>query len=95
MANIIARHSLVEFKNANGKLNLAPCKNGTTQETFTCLAFTQEGKDTIFVAFSKNLGPLNAQQIKEMKDDLQVVTNDEGYHTLCKRGANQWEEIDL
>jgi len=90
--------SLIAFAKQFGKPKLAKCTNHDTDEEFKCVAFG-EGDKMTFVSFSPKLGELSPKEIAAQKDDLQVVecTTKEGRTmlSLCKKGADSWEDIDL
>lgn len=92
--------SLISFAQSHGKMQLGSFVNEDTGETWKSCIFTDptSGNRT-FVSFSRNLGELSAKEIKEQKDDLQVVQCEtkEGneMYSLCKKGQNSWEDIDL
>lgn len=100
--------SLIAFAKAHGKPKLASFEK-TDAETgevnsWKSIAFespTEVNPETglpavTFVSFSSKLGELTTSQIKEMKDELQVVQREgSDNYILCKRGTNSWEDIDI
>jgi len=99
--NIKESWSLISFAKSHGKPQLGKFINEETGETWKSCIFTDPSNpdNKTFVSFSRNLGELTAQQIKEQKDDLQVVQcfTKEGkkMFSLCKKGAESWEDVDL
>lgn len=96
--------SLISFAKMHGRMQIGNFPNKETGEMFKSCVFidpTNPDNQTnkTFVAFSRNLGELTPQQIKEQKDELQVVecTTKEGnpMYALCKAGANTWQDVDL
>lgn len=88
--------SLISFAKAHGRVSIGDCTNSKTAEVFKALAFTNPNDQSrVFVTFSSNLGVLTPQEIKERKDELQVVELESGNYKLCKAGQNNWEDIDL
>ena len=87
--------SLLSFARAHGKMKVAPFVNKETGEAFKSCAFVDSEGKTTLVAFSSNLGELTPQQIAAQKDELQVVELESGHYSLCKQGANSWEDVDL
>lgn len=103
--------SLKDFFKTHGKMKIANMKNSETNEEYKCLAFENPVNHNIcFVSFSSNLGELSGSEIKNMKDDLQVVelNVDEDVakrraengrqvesYSLCAKGNNSWEDVDL
>jgi len=72
--NIKESWSLISFAKSHGKPQLGKFINEETGETWKSCIFTDPSNpdNKTFVSFSRNLGELTAQQIKEQKDDLQV-----------------------
>ena len=88
--------SLVAFAKAHGKMQVGEFKNGETGETFKSCIFTNpEDQSRCFVAFSSRMGALTPSEIVEKKDRLQVVELESGNFSLCKQGANAWEDVEL
>lgn len=89
--------SLIAFARMKGKMQVGEFANGDTGETFKSCIFTDpnDASNRCFVSFSSKLGVLTPQQIKEQKDELQVVELESGYYSLCKQGANSWEDVEL
>lgn len=85
--------SLREFFKIHGAPKYAPnLKNSTDGSEFSALMFhPDEDRDSrIMVAFSSNLGVLSMEDIKLMRDELQIVLLNSGNYALCKSGANSW-----
>ena len=88
--------SLLAFAKAHGKMQVGEFANGETGEMFKSCIFTNpEDNSRTFVAFSSNLGELTPQQIAAQKDNLQVVQLESGNFSLCKQGANSWQDVNL
>lgn len=92
--------SLIAFARAHGKMQVAPFENKQTGDEFKSCVFTSPSGNVCFVAFSSNLGELTPQEIARQKDELQVVELEEdengvSHYSLCKRGNNAWEDVDL
>lgn len=88
--------TLVDFAKANGKMQVGSFVNGDTGETFKSCIFTNPSTQArCFVAFSSKMGELTPREIASMKDDLQVVQLESGNYSLCKKGQNSWEDVDL
>lgn len=101
---IINSYSWSAFKALKGTPKYATgLVNSQSGDVFTALAFehptqlTQDKKPSLcFVSFAEKLGVLTPQQLKEQVNDLQIVENEEGRFTLCKKGENGgWETIDI
>lgn len=85
--------SLVAFASITGK-----CQIGTFQhkgDYFKSLIFTNSKGSRTFVGFSSNLGELSAESVSRLKDELQVVLLESGRYKLCRKGGNNWEDVDL
>lgn len=89
--------SLLAFARMKGKMQVGEFANNETGEVFKSCIFTDpnDASNRCFVAFSSKLGPLTPQQIAAQKDELQVVELESGHYSLCKQGANSWEDVDL
>lgn len=87
--------SLVSFAKAHGRMKVAPFVNKETGEAFKSCAFVDSENKVTFVAFSSKLGELPPAEIAAQKNDLQVVLLASGTYKLCKRGENNWEDVDL
>lgn len=89
--------SLISFAKAHGRMQVGEFSNSDTGEIFKSCIFTDPNDSTnkTFVAFSSKLGVLSPQEIKEQKDDLQVVELESGNFSLCKAGQNAWQDVDL
>ena len=99
--------TLMAFAQSHGKPSLTQPRefvNSQTGEPFTArsVAFEhptekdEQGRNKVcFVGFSRNLGELSVSEIIANKDSLNVVEFENGNFSLCKRGENAWEAIDL
>lgn len=88
--------SLLTFAKAHGKMQVGEFTNKETGEMFKSCIFTNPSDDTrTFVAFSSNLGELTPREIAAQKDGLQVVELESGNFSLCKQGANSWQDVNL
>lgn len=89
--------SLLAFARMKGKMQVGDFVNGDTGETFKSCIFTDpnDASSRCFVAFSSKLGVLTPQEIAKQKNELQVVELESGNYSLCKQGANSWEDVDL
>ena len=91
--------SLIAFAKEFGpKMSVGDFANQETGEMFKSCIFDNHGTLT-FVAFSSKLGVLSPKEIAAQKDELQVVqceTKDgREMYSLCHKGADSWEDIDL
>ena len=88
--------SLLAFAKSHGKMQVGEFANKETGETFKSCIFTNpEDNSRCFVAFSSKMGELTSREIAEQKDNLQVVELESGNYSLCKVGANAWEDVEL
>lgn len=90
--------SLLAFARMKGKMQVGEFANKETGETFKSCIFTDPNdfNNKCFVAFSRNLGEMTPAQIAAEKDSLQVVQLEEsGNFSLCRQGANAWEDVEL
>ena len=88
--------SLLSFARTHGKMQVGEFANKETGETFKSCIFTNpEDNSRCFVAFSSKMGELTPREIMEQKDSLQVVELESGNFSLCKQGANAWEDVEL
>ena len=97
MANVGIKNSwsLVDFAKSHGQMKVTnELVNSNTGETFKSCAFV-DGNAITLVGFSSNLGELSPAQIKDQKDNLQVVKLESGSYKLCKRGSDSWDSVDL
>ena len=69
--------------------------NHETGEVFKCCCFIAADDTKTFVAFSHKMGVLTAKEIAAQKDNLQVVQLESGNFTLCRKGQDTWEDVDL
>ena len=88
--------SLLAFARTHGKMQVGDFVNKETGEAFKSCIFTNpEDNSRCFVAFSSKMGELSPREIMEQKDNLQVVELESGNFSLCKQGANAWEDVEL
>jgi len=87
--------SLLAFAAEKGKMQVGNFVNQDTGETFKSTVFTSAAGDRCFVAFSSKLGELTPAEISAAKHDLQVVELESGTYKLCKKGENNWEDVEL
>ena len=88
--------SLLAFAKSHGKMQVGDFVNKETGEAFKSCIFTNpEDNSRCFVAFSSKMGELTPREIAEQKDSLQVVELESGNYSLCKQGANAWEDVEL
>lgn len=88
--------SLMAFAKSHGKMQVGDFVNKDTGEAFKSCIFTNpEDNSRCFVAFSSRMGELTPAQIAAQKDSLQVVELESGNYSLCKQGANAWEDVEL
>ena len=96
--------SLLSFARMKGKMQIATFPNKETGEMYKACVFTDPSNpdsqtNKTFVSFSRNLGELTPQQIKEQQHDLQVVecttASGRDMYALCKAGQNAWEDVSL
>ncbi len=88
--------SLLAFAKSHGKMQVGDFVNKETGEAFKSCIFTNpEDNSRCFVAFSSKMGELSPREIAEQKDSLQVVELESGNYSLCKQGANAWEDVEL
>ena len=99
--------SLLAFARSHGAMSVTQPRefvNSQTGETFTARScafehpteMDDQGRHRIcFVGFSRNLGELSPAEIAARKDDLNVVELENGNYTLCAKGTNSWEAVDL
>ena len=89
--------SLLSFARTHGKMQVGDFVNKETGEAFKSCIFTDpaDQNNKTFVAFSSKMGELTPREIIEQKDNLQVVELESGNFSLCKQGANAWEDVEL
>lgn len=88
--------SLLSFARSHGKMQVGDFVNKETGEAFKSCIFTNpEDNSRCFVAFSSKMGELTPREIIDQKDSLQVVELESGNYSLCKQGANAWEDVEL
>ena len=88
--------SLLAFAKSHGKMQVGDFVNKETGIAFKSCIFTNpEDNSRCFVAFSSKMGELTPREIAEQKDSLQVVELESGNYSLCKQGANAWEDVEL
>lgn len=96
MKGIVNSWSLISFARSHGKMQIGEFTSKDTGEIFKSCVFTDPNDQTrTFVSFSSKLGTLTPKEIVEQKDALQVVELEGGNYSLCKAGANAWEDVDL
>lgn len=99
MANALNSWSFVEFSHKYTKLKYAKNLVNKAGEKFTSLVAIDAAGNYTFINFSSKLGVLTPAELKEKKDNLQVVLNTgargQEVYTLCNKGANTWEDIDI
>ena len=87
--------SLIAFARQFGpKMQVGEFVNKETGEDFKSCIFTN-GETRTFVAFSSKMGSLSPREIAAKKNELQVVQLESGHYSLCKKGENTWEDVDL
>lgn len=87
--------SLMSFARSHGKMQVGHFTNSDTGEKFASCIFTDADDNRVFVGFSSKMGELTPKEISAQKDDLRVVELESGNFILCKKGANNWEDVDL
>lgn len=105
---IISSVSFMAFAREHGpRVQRAVFTNKKTNATFASLViFSPSNEDNkTFVGFSSKLGELSAKEVATMKNDLQVVELEgepdeetgeiKNHFVLCKKGQNNWEDVDL
>lgn len=97
MVGIKNSWSLLAFAKSHGRMQVGEFVNGETGEAFKSCIFTDPTNQAnkTFVAFSSKMGELTPAQIAAEKDSLQVVELESGNFSLCKQGANAWEDVEL
>lgn len=97
MVGIKNSWSLLAFAKSHGKMQVGEFANKETGEVFKSCIFTDPTNQAnkTFVAFSSKMGELTPAQIAAEKDNLQVVELESGNFSLCKQGANAWEDVEL
>ena len=96
MVGIRNSWSLLAFAKTHGKMQVGEFANKETGETFKSCIFTNpEDNSRCFVAFSSKMGEMTPADIAAQKDELQVVELESGNYSLCRQGANAWEDVDL
>ena len=87
--------SLISFAKLHGRMKVAPFVNSETGTPFKSCAFIDSENNVTLVAFSSKLGELSPAEIVNQKDNLQVVQLESGSFKLCKKGENNWEDVNL
>lgn len=97
MKGIVNSWSLIAFAKTHGNMQVGKFTSSVDGEIFKSCIFTDKANPTnkTFVAFSSKLGELTPKEIAQQKDSLQVVELEGGHFSLCKQGANSWEDVDL
>lgn len=101
VSNITNSWSLLTFASNYDRMQVGKFKHvddatGEVQHFSACIF--SEGDTKTFVSFSPKLGELSPAEISAQKNDLQVVhwqTADKDGFTLCKKGGEAWEDVDL
>lgn len=96
--------SLLSFAKAKGQMQLGTFhsvdENGNPKTFKSCVFTHPKSNKRIFVGFSSKLGELSVAEIKERKEELQVVeltdneTNKVHYY-LCNLGNDAWQDVFL
>lgn len=94
-SDFIAHYNLTDFASKYKKMQVGTFTNKSTGEEFKSCVFTDNQGELTFCAFSSNLGEQTPRQIASMKDDLQVVQLKSGSYILCRKGHNNWEDVEL
>ena len=88
--------SLLAFAKSHGKMQVGEFANKETGETFKSCVFTNpEDNSRTFVAFSSKMGEMTPAEIAASKDQLQVVQLESDNYSLCRVGANAWQDVEL
>lgn len=96
--------SLLAFAQSHGKMQVGSFETVDQQtgeiKKFKSCVFTDptnsdEKTNKTFVSFSSRLGELTPREISEQKDNLQVAELESGHYSLCRKGNNAWEDVDL
>lgn len=102
MQGIKNNWSLLSFARAHGNMKVGTFTNkqpGSPDygKQFKACVFVDPADNTniTFVAFSSKLGELTPAQIVAQKNELQVVELESGHYSLCKQGANAWDDVNL
>ena len=86
--------SLISFAKSHGRMKVASFINKETGDHFKSCAFVNDDAITL-VSFSSKLGELTPSQIASQKNNLQVVQLENDKYKLCKKGADNWQDVDL
>lgn len=95
MKGIVNSWSLIAFAKSHGKMQVGEFVNKEDGEVFKSCIFTGPDDTRTFVAFSSKLGELTPQEIAAQKDNLQVVELEGGHYSLCRQGAQAWQDVNL
>ena len=101
MPGIKNNWSLMAFARSHGNMKVGTFTNKDAnspdygKEFRSCFFVDPVTRNVTFVAFSRNLGELTAQQIAAQKNDLQVVELENGHFSLCKQGSIAGDDVDL
>lgn len=87
--------SLLAFAQMKGKMQVGDFENKETGEKFKSCIFTNTDGNRCFVNFSSNLGVLTPAEISARKNELQVVELNSGNYSLCMKGENNWQDVEL
>jgi hypothetical protein len=79
------RWDLVEFAKLKGKMQVGTFEDKETGKTFKSNIFTDKDGNKCYVSFSSKLGELNAADIVQKKDQLEVVLNEDGLYVLQEK----------
>lgn len=92
---IVNSWSLREFRAMKGKMLQGNFTNKESGENFNSLVFEHPvDKSLTFVNYSSRMGELTKEEIRGMRDELQVVKLSSGTYKLCKRGENGFDDFD-
>jgi len=92
---IVNSWSLREFRALKGKMLSGNFTNSLSKENFNSLVFESPvDRSLTFVSYSSNLGELTKDELRNMRDELQVVELSSGTFKLCKRGENSFDDMD-
>lgn len=101
MPGIKNNWSLMAFARSHGNMKVGIFTNKDAnspdygKQFRSCFFVDPDTRNITFVAFSRNLGELTAQQIAAQKNDLQVVELENGHFSLCKQGSIAGDDVDL
>ena len=92
--------SLKDFAKSHGKMKVGQFstvdqETGEKRDFKSCVFENPTSGALCFVAFSSRLGELTSDEIKAKQDQLQVAELEGGHYSLCMKGSNAWEDVDL